>query len=84
MPDFSLLQIWLTFGPPQSFWLPGFFFPQGFLTGVLQTHARKYSLPIDQLLFDFKVESVLIVQDEVESEHRKIKKEVSQYFLSML
>lgn len=74
--NFFYCQIWLTFGPPQSFWLSGFYFPQGFLTGVLQTHARKYSLPIDQLLFDFKVQSILIVQDDVEQEHTKIKKEV--------
>lgn len=46
---------WLTEGAPSSFWLPGFFFPQGFLTGVLQTHARKYSQPIDALNFEFEV-----------------------------
>lgn len=27
----------------------------GFLTGVLQTHARKFKIPIDQLQFSFKV-----------------------------
>ena len=35
--------------------VPGFFFPQGFMTGVLQTHARKYAMPIDSLNFDFNV-----------------------------
>lgn len=69
-------QTWLTVGPPESFWLSGFFFPQGFLTGVLQTHARKYALPIDQLMFDFNVGSALIHQHEVEQEHRKAKTEV--------
>ena len=39
---------------PDSFWLPGFFFPQGFMTGVLQTHARKYAQPIDSLNFNFE------------------------------
>jgi dynein heavy chain len=35
--------------------LPGIFFPQGFLTGTLQVHARKYDLPIDELSFEFRV-----------------------------
>jgi hypothetical protein len=51
----AFLRSWLTLGPPASFWLPGFFFPQGFMTGVLQMHARKYSIPIDSLKFGFKV-----------------------------
>lgn len=46
---------WLVHGPPHCFWLPGFFFPQGFMTGVLQMHARKYSIPIDSLSFGFEV-----------------------------
>lgn len=40
---------------PTSFWLPGIYFPQGFLTGSLQVHARKYDLPIDELSFQFHV-----------------------------
>ncbi|XP_022090728.1 dynein heavy chain 6, axonemal-like isoform X2 [Acanthaster planci] len=40
---------------PRSFWLPGFFFPQGFLTAVLQNHARKEGVSVDSLTFDFKV-----------------------------
>jgi hypothetical protein len=39
---------WLTEGQPLAFWLSGFFFPQGFMTGSLQTHARKTLIPIDQ------------------------------------
>ncbi|KAJ3105519.1 Dynein heavy chain 6, axonemal [Phlyctochytrium planicorne] len=57
--DFHLrieeLSNWVEKGQPTNFWLPGFFFPQGFLTGVLQNHARKYNIPIDSLLFAFKV-----------------------------
>ena len=46
---------WLYDGEPAAFWLPGFFFPQGFLTAVLQNHARKRAIPIDRLSFDFDV-----------------------------
>lgn len=49
------MQDWIHFGQPMSYWLSGLFFPQGFLTGTLQNHARKYNLPIDQLSFEFKV-----------------------------
>jgi len=38
---------WLMEGNPNCYWLPGMFFPQGFMTGVLQTHARKYTIAID-------------------------------------
>ena len=31
------------------------FFPQGFMTGVLQTHARQYKIAIDKLSFGFEV-----------------------------
>lgn len=47
--------MWITNGHATSYWLPGIFFPQGFLTGTLQVHARKYDLPIDELSFEFHV-----------------------------
>lgn len=50
-------QDWSRYGPPPSFWFSGFFFPQGFLTGILQQFARKHSLPIDQLRFEYHVQS---------------------------
>ena len=42
---------WALLGHPACFWLAGFFFPHGFITGVLQTYARKHSRPIDLLHF---------------------------------
>jgi dynein heavy chain len=38
-----------------SYWVPAFFFPQGFMTAVLQTHARKYTIAIDTLIFRTEV-----------------------------
>nr|KAJ3422838.1 Dynein heavy chain 6, axonemal [Polyrhizophydium stewartii] len=51
----DMMRGWADEGQPTYFWLPGFFFPQGFLTGVMQNHARKYNIPIDTLLFTYKV-----------------------------
>lgn len=51
----AFCESWLKHGAPTSFWLSGLYFPQGFLTGTLQTHARAYNLPIDTLEFKFRV-----------------------------
>lgn len=51
------MQDWLLNGQPTSFWLSGFFFPQGFMTGCLQTHARNYKIAIDKLQFSFQIMS---------------------------
>jgi len=45
----EFLSSWLLNGPPLSYWLSSFFFPQGFMTAVLQKHARATKIPIDQL-----------------------------------
>ncbi len=42
-------EVWLKQAPPSSFWLSSFFFPQGFVSSVKQTFARKSLVPIDQL-----------------------------------
>jgi dynein heavy chain len=51
----EFMRKWLVNGEPSCFWISGFFFPQGFLTGCLQTHARKDQIAIDKLNFAFKV-----------------------------
>lgn len=42
-------------GYPAVYWLAGFTYPTGFLTAVLQTTARRNSIPIDTLAFDYVV-----------------------------
>lgn len=49
------MQSWLVDGIPKSFWISGMFFPQGFMTGCLQTHARQYKIAIDRLSFSFQI-----------------------------
>ncbi|DBA03742.1 TPA: hypothetical protein N0F65_004159 [Lagenidium giganteum] len=49
----KFLSTWVRDGIPVVFWLSGFFFPQGFLTGILQNHARQFNMPIDSLSFSF-------------------------------
>jgi dynein heavy chain len=44
---------WIDVGLPSAFWISGFFFPQGFLTAILQNYARKYKFPIDTVAFSF-------------------------------
>eukprot|EP00698_Gefionella_okellyi_P007651 TRINITY_DN186_c0_g4_i1.p1 TRINITY_DN186_c0_g4~~TRINITY_DN186_c0_g4_i1.p1 ORF type:complete len:3955 (+),score=1074.62 TRINITY_DN186_c0_g4_i1:43-11907(+) len=61
----AFMRSWLQKGEPVCFWLSGFFFPQGFMTGALQNYARKTQIPIDQLNFGFQV---------VDQEHTEITK----------
>ncbi|ESL05658.1 dynein heavy chain [Trypanosoma rangeli SC58] len=56
---------WNDNGKPMSFWLSGFFFPQGFLTGVLQAHSREHKIPIDDICFRTNVTRYELVDDIV-------------------
>lgn len=49
----DFLTRWIDKGTPPSYWISGFFFPQGFLTACLQNYARKYAYPIDTVAFSF-------------------------------
>ncbi|XP_031781103.1 dynein heavy chain 6, axonemal isoform X1 [Nasonia vitripennis] len=76
----DFIQTWLTDKKPVSFWLSGLSFPQGFITGMLQTHARKYNIPIDHLKLDFKVTDVVLDQEDIETAHKEAGKEVSSIY----
>ena len=49
------LSRWVEDTYPRVYWLSGFTYPTGFLTAVLQTTARKNSVPIDTLSFEFTI-----------------------------
>jgi len=51
----DFMRMWLHKGQPFCFPLHAFFFPQGFMTGTLQTFARKYMVAVNTLSFKFEV-----------------------------
>ena len=72
----EFIRTWLIHGKLTKFWMPWFFFPQGFWTSVLQEHARKYQIAIDELSFSFK----LVDNNEKEESSSKSGNE-SQYII---
>jgi dynein heavy chain len=51
----EFLNDWSENKAPSVFWMSVFFFPQGFLSCVLQGHARLNSMPIDRLMMRSQV-----------------------------
>lgn len=51
----SFIRGWIENGLPKVVWFTGFFFPQAFLTGLLQNYARKHKVAIDQVTFEYQV-----------------------------
>ncbi|KAL7641741.1 UNVERIFIED_CONTAM: hypothetical protein RMT77_007615 [Armadillidium vulgare] len=50
------LESWVSdFQLPSTVWLAGFFNPQSFLTAIMQSTARKYELPLDQMCLQCEV-----------------------------
>lgn len=52
-------------GSPASYWISGLYFPQGFMTGCLQRHSRKYNIPIDSLKIDFELTDTVLIQEHI-------------------
>jgi len=70
----AFITSWLKNGPPMSYWVPSFYFPQGFMTCSKQVHARKTKIPIDALSFwtettDIQDESEVKTQDAGQNVH---------------
>ncbi|XP_030378328.1 dynein heavy chain 6, axonemal [Scaptodrosophila lebanonensis] len=75
----DFIQSWAENGAPRSYWISGFFFPQSFLTGILQTYARRRILPIDSLKIDFEVMERELVQQDFFETHEKLGNDAKLY-----
>lgn len=59
----NFMNNWIEHGTPDHYWISGFFFPQAFITGVMQNYARKHTIAVDQIIFDFEFCDKLQVSD---------------------
>lgn len=56
------------------------YFPQSFITGCLQKHARKYGIPIYNLKVDFELTSTVLAQEEISAMYStSLEKEIQFY-----
>uniref|UniRef100_M3XYI9 Dynein axonemal heavy chain 14 n=1 Tax=Mustela putorius furo TaxID=9669 RepID=M3XYI9_MUSPF len=53
----NFFNTWAKMGFPARYWLPAFFFPQAFLTAVLQDYGRSQGVSLDTLTFTHHVAS---------------------------
>ena len=49
-----MIERWYETGHPKAFWVSGFYFPQAFLTGILQNYARQQHISIDTISYGFE------------------------------
>ncbi|XP_067883713.1 dynein axonemal heavy chain 6-like [Heterodontus francisci] len=70
----------INYAERRTFWLSAFFFPQGFLTALLQNHARKHGISVDSVTFEFRVQPT---SNEIE-EYTNISKRKSNMWLQDL
>ncbi|EAN77952.1 Cytoplasmic dynein 2 heavy chain (DYNC2H1), putative [Trypanosoma equiperdum] len=50
----EMISSWYEEGHPSVYWISGFYFPQAFLTGILQNFARKMQISIDTVSYGFE------------------------------
>jgi len=59
----NFINEWIEKGTPNFYWISGFFFPQAFITGVMQNYARKFTIAVDQIIFDYILLDQMTIQD---------------------